>query len=483
MGEDAAGIVESPSTFLPSIKRLKTVPEGEISKILSILRYLYVPEVRGSTRRRLRLPTGSDEGDHHNKLFSTAIYTKRSAVETVRSDPFERAYVIQWLTRLISFGSENISESPVNGVGTLEDAASLLAVCAGTAASGAFIRTFEFPIDTMGDINNTSPGHDGPEKVAVTLRDAPLESFDPSSVGAQTWGGSCVLAEMIAERPQDFGIFPRKQSIGADSSGGQDTFRALELGAGTGLASLVLAKVMERIRPCSLEVGGQGSTYSCRPDVVVATDFHPSVIANLQFNYEANFPGQSESDPYFQKDPISTGMNPHVFVLPLDWATIHSSPRVSCQVHLPKTQSETAYSIPPPLDEQFDLIIGADIVYENLHARWLRSCIERFLRKPPRFIQRNTLSNLPKPPQTGALFHLIIPLRKTHAIESRSVEAVFSEHTDILLSRQLATNGIAHSIATTELAILFKEDISCDAYSDIEEVEEVIYRYYRIGWI
>jgi hypothetical protein len=429
----------------------------------------------------------------------------RSVVEEIRADQFERAYVIRWLTRLISFGSENISQSSLGGVAILEDAASLLALFAGTAASGVFTRTFNFPLNIMGYLYNTSLGYyNSAEKVTVTLRDIPLESFDSASVGAQTWGSSCILAEMIAESPWDFGIFPRKKTTNAANSCDEDTFRALELGSGTGLASIVLAKVVERIRVSFSPPGDQSLQHNCHTDTIVATDFHPSVIDNLRFNYEANFPGRSNT--YLQRDPVSAVMPLCVFVSSLDWAIIHASTwddidcpismpishyhdleadvKVCRRVHLLETHSEAAFSIPPPLDREFDLIIGADIVYEHLHARWIRSCIERFLRKPPQFSQEKTTSSslASKSSSMEPSFHLIIPLRKTHEMESRSVEDVFSGHSDVSAARQQAGNDIK-KIATPELAILFKEDILCDAYGDLEKLEEVTYRHYRIGWM
>ncbi|KAF8513601.1 hypothetical protein JB92DRAFT_2922506, partial [Gautieria morchelliformis] len=71
-------------------------------------------------------------------------------------------------------------------------------------------------------------------------------------------------------------------------------FRALELGAGTGLASLVLGKVLERIRSMDRQCTEPVSFDTCRVplvvDTVFVTDFHPSLLANLRFNFAVNFP-------------------------------------------------------------------------------------------------------------------------------------------------------------------------------------------------
>lgn len=443
---------------------------------------------------------------------------------------------------------------------------------------------------------------DEPSGLSVILRDAPLESSDFSSVGAQTWGGSCILAEMIAENPQNFSIYPRKNAelcptrLRTNSA----PFRALELGAGTGLASLVLGKVLGRIR------GGhcQGrSSFMCPDsevasavDTVIATDFHLSVLANLRSNFAVNFPpGLFDSETHIDghNDGVErssfniAGLQaPNMVVLPLDWSVIHSlvdpcpsssqmgsslgssnlqdtltnemsilhddiptalrhkTFQLETQTNHMSDQTEIICgpqefpdkTIPCPVPSQleitpFDLIIGADIIYEHMHARWVRSCVERFLRKPTRplsradhIVIRPPVAAVPAPGTSSAseplpsltdqhpsiaLFHLVIPLRHTHAVESRSVEEVFLPARDIVLARQrvmppqrrssdildtadgtsnlddvstLSSADNFTDLAPLELAIISQEDIWCDAYRDREE-GEVVYRYYRIGWV
>ena len=174
----------------------------------------------------------------------------------------------------------------------------------------------------------------------------------------------------------------------------------------------------------------------------------------------------------------------------------------------------------------------------------MRSCVEHLLRKPStppvpvdveltssfgaaRITQHATPS-IEDPPDAPALFHLITPLRGTHAPETqtRSVEEVFTTVADVCAARKhsdqpmLPAPAITHtpdlysvdstctetstrrhspestaacSCAVTKsqtkshgpaLAILSKEDIHivCDAYADRDETE-VVYRYYKIGWV
>lgn len=404
---------------------------------------------------------------------------------------------------------------------------------------------------SLGDSNVAQP--DGSlNEITVIVRDAPLESSDFSSVGVQTWGGSCILAEMIASSPHQFSIFPRE-----DRTTGTP-FRALELGAGTGLASLVLGKVLTSLR-CAREhthtrTHTTHTPHSATPDddlnldsdfdLVLATDMYPAALANLRLNFTVNFPPR----PRPQKVPHTDDMGvrtllpgqqhqlseqhgtasqsrpgPRMEILPLDWAAVHQlmltsalglpvaeSARISAPESIrgyrneeeEATQAESV-SVKPTLGvtlhaspitilpretcanvhsdadtgdyvkvrgskapigagwvsllqkESFDLIIGADIVYEREHAVWVRSCVERFLRRPD---GRG---------DEGGKFHLVVPLRGTHVGEVGCVEDVW---------RRRGSVG-------AYLAILSKEDIVCDAYRDRGEDEEVVYRYYKIGWV
>jgi hypothetical protein len=98
----------------------------------------------------------------------------------------------------------------------VQSAAALLAICAGAASAGTRTRTYVFG------------------SVRVQLTDVALRNDDFGSVGAQTWGSACVLAEMIAEEPARFGF-----ELGGT---GEKAVRVLELGAGTGLVSLTIGK-------------------------------------------------------------------------------------------------------------------------------------------------------------------------------------------------------------------------------------------------
>ncbi|KAI4520301.1 hypothetical protein K525DRAFT_204018 [Schizophyllum commune Loenen D] len=379
----------APSTRLPAIARISRETPEELSNCVAYLRKIYNPQVRGSSRIR-----ESVLDEERVKLTADiSISDDVEAADELRADTFERSFSLRWLNALVVHLS-CLEEVPER---TLDDATSLIALCAGPASAGILTRDFSF--------SATHPIL--APSVDVRLTDIPLDNHDFHSVGAQTWGGACVLAEAIAEDPASFGF-------ALDSPRG---LRVLELGAGTGLVGIVAGKVVQ----------GLGT-----PDAqVVATDFYDSVLQNLASNIRSNLPADGDSGMSFECHR-------------LDWEAF---PR------------ETAP--PAPLNEPFDVVLGADIVYEAEHATWIKSCLERLLRKPAEHTSPQT-SDHTTPPST---FHLVIPLRPTFDNESSTIESVFATAPQ----------------ASGFLVIKSKELIMCEAGSGVKG-EIVRYAYYRIGW-
>ena len=391
-----------PTSYLPPIKDIKFHPLKTLNDAIYYLRRIYNPEVRGSRRRRRAHPLKNSPSSESVTDVSTEL------LDILRTDIFERNYAIKWLTTLISQLGDGISDSdssPGHHQPSTEDliqnAASLLALCAGTASAGVIVRQFVFQSRHEDDIK-------------VELVDEPLDNHDYRSVGAQTWGGACIMAEMIVDNPRQFGFHQHHLSDAQCP-----TFRCLELGAGTGLVSLTVAKMMQQ----SMK---NNSTTKLE---VVATDYYPSVLTNLERNVSSNFFPQ----------PSSSSLR--ILSRPLDWSTF---------------SSQTTHD--PLFETPFDLILGTDIIYESQHALWIKSCLTKLLRKPSS--SSTTLSDI------NPTFHLIIPLRATHRVESNTIEQVFP------------FNNVNRS---TELVIHCKEIIICDAQS-AEEGEDIEYAYYKIGW-
>jgi hypothetical protein len=157
---------------------------------------------------------------------------------------------------------------------------------------------------------------------------------------------------------------------------------------------------------------------------IVATDYYPSVLENLKRNVARNL--------------LSKGVN--VTSEFLDWSTFRHADIIS----------------DPIFEKGFDVVYGADIIYEALHATWIKSCLERLLCKPS--------TRRPDP-----TFHLVIPLRATHAVESSTIEMVFRDDREIYEQQEHV------------LVVKYKEIIVCDAESG-KDGEEVEYAYYKIGW-
>jgi predicted nicotinamide N-methyase len=375
---------------LPERTHIPLLTVDQIKAILTRLRDTYNPPVRGTrvvSRRRIFPPPSG------YSLGSTA-HLQPAGVDAKHLQPFSRKLACDWLTALISYLQKRLSKGGENLEShetLLDDTAALLAIFAGTASAGKLTRTFTF-------------GHPPSPLVQVEVTDVPLENQDYTTLGAQTWGGAHVLAEIIVQDPHSFGLHPEQAS---GSTGGM---KILELGAGTGLVSLAVYR--------HLASRGQRAT-------IYATDFNSLVLNNLAHNISINklaIPGSTNLE-------ISSG--------PLDWAN-------------PDATS-------PDLFNSVDLVLGADIIYEELHACWIRTCLEKFMRKP-------RLGSVHRP-----VFHLVIPLRPTHTFESSTIEGIFP-----LASGTSGQQG-------WELVVFTKDSILCEAGDD-EADGQVEYVYYTIGW-
>ncbi|KAL4251187.1 hypothetical protein ABKN59_004951 [Abortiporus biennis] len=351
--------LSSPTFHLPPIGKIKCTPLEDLKNALELLRALYNPVVHSSRLlgRQSMCP---------RTVFWTfcALTISRDYYDedTCCNDPVLEQQKMQW-EKLI------------------EDAAAILAICAGSASAGTISRTF---------------------------------NQDFSSVGAQTWGGARVLAEMIIGSPRTFGIELR----GSTAS----PIRILELGAGTGLVSLATGKLFQAHSARSI------------PATIIASDFNPAVLANLQHNIDINFTALSGPSPT------------NIFARALDWSTFPSSS-----------------SIHVPFDTPFDVIFGADIIYEAEHAAWIKNCVRVLLRHP--------LNSFDTPQ-----FHLVVPLRPTHTAELRSIEETF-----------LVSDGVRDTPGGDELGIVAKEFLACQADWGVRSKHEDLnidkYVHYTIAWV
>ncbi|KAH9067576.1 putative methyltransferase-domain-containing protein [Lactarius vividus] len=301
-----AVVVLPPTSRLPPIKALGTIPVGLLHEAIQYLQAIYNPEICGS--RRIARGVCRRERPTHN-TDARPSDTTTASWEAVRADAFEHVYAIRWLTALIAHATTHTDADAVETL--VQSAAALLAICAGAASAGTRTRTYVF-------------GGGGSVRVRVQLTDVALRNDDFGSVGAQTWGSACVLAEMIVEEPARFGL------------GG--AVRVLELGAGTGLVSLTIGKILDR----------------CGRAEIVASDFHPLALENLRLNVENN-------NPSCRLPLVSAHF--------LDW----------------QEAADPANALEAPFDVPFDEVFGADVIYEVEHAAWISACLRRLVRLTGRF--------------------------------------------------------------------------------------------------
>jgi hypothetical protein len=104
------------------------------------------------------------------------------------------------------------------------------------------------------------------------------------------------------------------------------------------MLSIVTAKLLQ---------GDMSMHLQPQPEII-ATDYHPDVLANLKKNIDTNFPASASYSQPVQVDV-------------LDWES-------------PETDRA-------PFNEPFDIILAADVVYHPEHAKWIEACVSRLLHK------------------------------------------------------------------------------------------------------
>ncbi|KAG6029171.1 hypothetical protein E4U41_000456 [Claviceps citrina] len=305
---------QPPSLSLPPLRDFPTLTAVQIGDALGNIHGVFC-----------RLPTSLDfEASNKNHLLaadsgyaSEAEGDEESETECLRRDEFERSFAIRWLTGLVGRASELSLEESISER-FVDEACSILSHLinesteepAGDEGLG-MTRGFSFPLKDDQD-----------SKVKVELYDTPMQTGDDhTDVGLQTWGASIALSEKIAQNPE---LFRLSNAVARSSS------RIVELGAGTGLVSLFLSRLMPFIS-------------ESRP-AIIATDYHPAVLANLRANIVSHMERTPEAAP--------------VTACHLDW---------SC----PSRQE--------PLDVPADMLIAADVIYAPEHAAWLRDCASSLL--------------------------------------------------------------------------------------------------------
>jgi predicted nicotinamide N-methyase len=319
MSASLSGSYLPPSSSLIPIRSLITASGDQINTALKSLQALYCPLRLPATISRSKTRPGrtsatskpapidsgyaSQDEDEEDDALSEEV------TAAIRADPFERTFSTKWLTALIARCDEmDFDEDARESI--IENAGSILsAFFESTEEAEEDLLTRDFPF-------STSSGN----SINVTLNDAARSGADHTDVGLQSWGAGIVLSSMLCSNPERFGLTQKSLP---------DATKIIELGAGTGLVSLTLAKIF-------LGIGIMDASIS-------ATDYHPAVVANCKANIELNFPSSLDHG-----SRVDTAI--------LDWA--------QPPAHLKSTSN---------------LLVAADVVYAPEHAAWLRDCAAHLL--------------------------------------------------------------------------------------------------------
>jgi SAM-dependent methyltransferase len=413
----------NPTTALPPLGRLALHSTEQILRGLQNLWDLYFPKPRFPTKlsmaipkRTTRRPTSvvpdsgyasaeeEEEGENEDGYRAEDDDDDQTA-QILRADSLERAFAVRWVTGFVARAdtwieaSESDTEAEERSQ-IFDEAISLLSAFSGgdEEPEVALTRSFTF---------STVSASAGDCQIQVELNDAPLSNEDHTSVGLQSWGSAILLAERMCASPATF--IPVRSDL-------KRPLRILELGAGTGMLSIVAAKLLRQ--QCT---EGDITALQGSPEII-ATDYHPDVLANLSVNVSTNFPG--------------TAAQPPIVVKALDW-------------------ENPVYEA--PFDKPFDIVLAADVVYHPNHAEWIKKCVERLLVRPDPSATQGS--------EAGGVFWLFIPVRTTgrHEGMDGTVDALFP----------FAGSGDG-------LVILDREVV--DRQGSVGRADEGAYKLSKIGW-
>ena len=341
-----------PSQFLPSL-----VPFPSFLVISDSLDRLAVPP----TVNDLTLPLYIDIEDSSNSIAVVETETIEEGV----GEGFELRFTFSWLERLVVIGTKQLDKENAGEVEwvevVIERASSLLANLSGEGCSSSKLSsnamTCTDGIDAAtGEVTqifrlpfvHKSSTAKTEESPYIDLRIRDTTLIGHST-GHRTWGAAPLLSQLMAQDVDHF--FPTN----AASEGSR--LRVLELGAGTGLVGVLAAKLLEASgRDFSMEL----------------TDWQPIILDNLRHNLALN------------------NLDSRTTVEKLDWSTC-----LDRRVRV----------------ERFDIIFGADLVYDLTHVALLHASVSSLLALP-------TLSTCPT-------FHLVLPVRSTHEFEMEIFDSAF----------------------------------------------------------
>jgi len=317
-----------PSSSLPSLRATESLTENQILSALENLSAIYCPlpvpvslDRNSSSRLVSRSPAPAVDSGYasevDNKKKPSA--SREETLKKLRADAFERGFAERWLTgfigradTLLRDGEEITSQFVVDQAACILESLFSMSMSEDPLeedSDDSFIHEFNF------DIVLPKRTASGPLNIRLRDRLAGTNASDHDDVGLQIWGASIIFSDLICSSSLTLGL--DRDRLGPSP-------RIIELGAGTGLVSLVLSSALPRL-------GFVDPT-------VISTDYNPQVLENLRSNIEEN------------GLPVETAL--------LDW----SSPVLD-----------------PPLNRPANMLVAADVVYGPEHATLLRDCAFRLL--------------------------------------------------------------------------------------------------------
>ncbi|KAI1184184.1 hypothetical protein F5B17DRAFT_413106 [Nemania serpens] len=400
-----------PSSSLPPLRSLNDQSESYVLSTLSQLHALYCPlptSIAFQTSSSHRDPSAAAVDSGYASDNDEDCGEEDEGFE-LRDDPYERAFAERWLTgflgrveELTCFRNEDARQCAI------DKASCVLASFFGHDEGGdvddaEITRDYHFTLKLGSQELKRRESNVNSETITVQLTDslAGRDNTDHTDVGLQSWGAAFIFTELMCANPTRLNL--TRDALGPAP-------RIIELGAGTGLVGIALHKILPRL-------GVPAPT-------IIATDFHPAVLRNLQANIIKNF-------PMLDRDNMnSAASSPSIQAAPLNWET----PDLSA-----------------PLDQQAEVLVATDVIYDPEHAVWLRDCAARML-KP------------------DGVFWLMLTVRTTGKFEgiSETVRASFN-----------GRDGLRNPRSAV-LAILDEERFPRP--SGIGRGDESEYRLFRIGW-
>ncbi|KAJ9099849.1 hypothetical protein QFC21_003851 [Naganishia friedmannii] len=526
-----------PTHFLPPLpsqsrNTLSPLVRERLSECITSLRGMIVSPVLISGDVVNESPARSTQGKVPHSYTGAQDHDTEEDDELFLSD-FERSWAERWLNGVITRGEgwlvevepeeEDVASGedllPTDGNGeeednlpeweeylareqVLQEASELLSLMVCCTGAGAIMREITFPTPESPTTTRRSlPSSpkarrrrstlSTPPSITLKMHDAAID--DHTAVGVQTWGSCILLGRMMAAEPVrffDLACVPAS----TDKESARRPLRLLELGAGTGLLSMLCHEIINKRNLVSIGATGAQTAE------IIATDYHPLVLDNMRKCIALNFPDDTLLD-LEDLDMRPTSSLAGLGVMPLDWLSFpqmaeryHRSSRSpeSSQIITSSSAIDNAAAarkdlkispyadnsmwkptgedaslacandaegssgtLSPSLAAPFDMILAADCVYDTAHAGMIRDCVKwslclpevddsgNIVREGGVLVSLSTfLGNSPGRRHDKLsvfllhpLQHLLSPLRPTYAEETISIARAFP-FIDALPSRQ-----------------------------------------------